>query len=173
MIFLPSASYLKTLQGHLWQRGYDSGELKAPLFPDVAPFFHQSLAEGKKIMIYSSGSVPAQKLLFGNTDSEPSDMRPLISDWFDTINAGPKTDVSSYRSILSKHPHVDPARWLFLSDNLSEVSAALESGMRSLPVMRPGNPPLPQDNHLTRHAVADFTPQSAEHGRAFIAALAN
>jgi enolase-phosphatase E1 len=138
----------------------------------VAPFFHQSLAEGKKIMIYSSGSVPAQKLLFGHTDSEPSDMRPLISDWFDTVNAGPKTDVSSYRAILSKHPHVDPARWLFLSDNLSEVSAALESGMRSLPVMRPGNPPLPQDNHLARHVVADFTSQSAEHGRTSITELA-
>jgi enolase-phosphatase E1 len=138
----------------------------------VAPFFHKSLAEGKKIMIYSSGSVPAQKLLFGHTNSEPSDMRPLISDWFDTVNAGPKTDVSSYRAIQSKYAQVDPARWLFFSDNLNEVTAALESGMRSLPVMRPGNPPLPPDHHLSKHGIPDFTAQSAESGRASIAELA-
>ena len=146
------APYLKALQGHLWQRGYETGELKAPLFPDVAPFFNETIAEGKKIMIYSSGSVPAQKLLFGHTNAQPSDMRPLISDWFDTVNAGPKTDVSSYQAILSKHPDVNPARWLFFSDNLNEVGAALGSGMRSLPVTRPGNPPLPQDHPLSVHA---------------------
>lgn len=166
------APYLKALQGHLWQRGYSSGELKAPLFPDVAPFFQQSLAEGKKIMIYSSGSVPAQKLLFGHTNSETSDMRPVISDWFDTVNAGPKTDVSSYQTIQSKYANVDPARWLFLSDNLSEVTAALESGMRSLPVMRPGNPPLPPDHRLSKYAIPDFTAQSAESARLSIAELA-
>ena len=165
------APYLKALEGHLWRTGYETGELKAPLFPDVAPFFRDSIAEGKKIMIYSSGSVPAQKLLFGHTNSQPSDMRPLISDWFDTVNAGPKTDVSSYQTILSQHADVDPARWLFFSDNLSEVGAALCSGMRSLPVTRPGNPPLPPDHHLSGHAIPDFTSQSAEHGRAAISKL--
>lgn len=150
------APYLKALQGHLWEAGYASGEIKAPLFDDVPPFMNQTHSAGKKIMIYSSGSVPAQKLLFGHTNAEPGDMRPLISDWFDTVNAGPKTNVASYKSILSKHPDSSPARWLFLSDNLKEVDAALIAGMRSLPIVRPGNVPLPEDHPLYTVAISDF-----------------
>jgi len=154
------ASYLKALQGHLWQHGYESGEIKAPLFPDVAPFITETHSSGKKVMIYSSGSVPAQKLLFGHTDTEPADMRPLISDWFDTVNAGPKTNVASYKTILSKYPDIGPARWLFLSDNLKEVDAALTAGMRSVPVVRPGNEPLPEDHPLSMVAITHFLPKS-------------
>ncbi|KAI6779196.1 Enolase-phosphatase-like protein [Emericellopsis cladophorae] len=149
--------YLKALQGYLWEAGYASGQIKAPLFPDVAPFMTESQAKGKKVMIYSSGSVPAQKLLFAHTDAEPSDLTPLISDWFDTVNAGPKTSVSSYKTILSTHPDVSPANWLFLSDNLKEVDAALTAGMRSLPVSRPGNPAIPEDHPLFTVAVSDFS----------------
>jgi len=150
------APYLKALQGSLWEAGYESGEIKAPLFDDVPPFMKQTHSAGKKIMIYSSGSVPAQKLLFGHTNAEPSDMRTLISDWFDTVNAGPKTNVASYKAIMSKHPDIAPARWLFLSDNLKEVDAALIAGMRSLPVVRPGNAPLPEEHPLETVAVSDF-----------------
>ena len=156
------ASYLKALQGQLWNHGYETGELKAPLFPDVSPFIEACHAAGKKVMIYSSGSVPAQKLLFGHTNADPSDLCPFIVDWFDTVNAGPKTEVASYRAILSRHRGTDPARWLFLSDNLKEVDAALQSGMRSLPVMRPGNADLPQDHPLSVLVIRDFSPDSEE-----------
>ncbi|KAI5457895.1 UTR4 protein [Mariannaea sp. PMI_226] len=156
------ASYLKALQGHLWQQGYASGEIRAPLFPDVAPFFNTAQAAGKKIIIYSSGSVPAQKLLFGHTNGEPSDLKPLISGWFDTVNAGPKTEESSYVKILESCPDVSPDRWLFLSDNILEVDAAVKSGMRSLPVVRPGNAPLPPDHPLTTLALSEFIFDSAQ-----------
>jgi enolase-phosphatase E1 len=128
-------------------------------------------AAGKRIMIYSSGSVPAQKLLFGHTNAEPSDMTPLISDWFDTVNAGPKTDVASYTTILRQYPEVDPARWLFLSDNLKEVEAALAAGMYSFPVVRPGNAQLPSENTLTQLSVSDFSAESMAKGSTFIPAL--
>lgn len=154
-------SYLKALQGHLWEQGYASGEIRAPLFADVAPFMKAAHAAGKKIIIYSSGSVPAQKLLFGHTNADPSDLKPLISDWFDTVNAGPKMDVASYATILSNYPDVSPERWLFLSDNLEEVDAAIQSGMRSFPVTRPGNAPLPPDHHLSKLALSEFTHDSA------------
>ncbi|KAL2754674.1 hypothetical protein ACRALDRAFT_2043602 [Sodiomyces alcalophilus JCM 7366] len=150
------APYLKALQGHLWQRGYESGQIKAPLFPDVAPTMATWVTAGMKVMIYSSGSVPAQKLFFGHTDASPSSLVPLISDWFDTVNAGPKTESRSYATIMSHHPTVKPHEWLFLSDNLAEVSAAREAGMQSLPVIRPGNPPLPENNSLATDAVRDF-----------------
>ncbi|CAM1510324.1 Fc.00g006590.m01.CDS01 [Cosmosporella sp. VM-42] len=154
-------SYLKSLQGHLWLQGYKSGKIRAPLFPDVAPFIQAAHAAGMKIMIYSSGSVPAQKLLFAHTNAQPSDLTIFISDWFDTVNAGPKTDVASYNTILSNYADIGPARWLFLSDNLQEVQAASQSGMRSFPVTRPGNAPLPPDHDLTTLAISEFGLDSA------------
>ncbi|KAI7772167.1 hypothetical protein LZL87_009330 [Fusarium oxysporum] len=150
-------AYLKSLQGYLWLQGYKSGNIVAPLFPDVEPFFNEATQAGKKIIIYSSGSVPAQKLLFSHTNSGKSDMTPLIADYFDTTNAGPKTEVDSYTKIISEHPeHKDVNRWLFLSDNINEVKAAVGAGMRSLPVVRPGNAPLPPDEHLSKLAITEF-----------------
>ncbi|KAI0426133.1 enolase-phosphatase E1 [Xylaria sp. FL1042] len=136
-------AYLKSLQGYLWQEGYAAGHLKAPLFPDVADKLRTWHQNGLKIMIYSSGSVPAQKLLFKHTNAEPSDLTPLISDWFDTVNAGLKTEQKSYQTIAESHPEVPVGDWLFLSDNTNEVDAAIAAGMRSMVVQRPGNPELP------------------------------
>ncbi|PTB48172.1 hypothetical protein M431DRAFT_501433 [Trichoderma harzianum CBS 226.95] len=163
------ASYLKALQGYLWKKGYESGVLKAPLFPDVPPFITNAHAAGQKIMIYSSGSVPAQKLFFAHTTAQPPDMSVLISDWFDTVNAGPKTDVASYTTILSHYPDISPTRWIFLSDNLNEVDAARQSGMHSVPAVRPGNAPLPSHHPLTEFAISEFTPVSVAQAAAAIA----
>ncbi|KAL7626729.1 enolase-phosphatase E1 [Parahypoxylon ruwenzoriense] len=135
--------YLKSLQGYLWEEGYASGDLKAPLFPDVALKLLEWRGKGLKVMIYSSGSVAAQKLFFKHTDASPSDLTPQISDWFDTVNAGLKTDTSSYSTIASKHEEFSPEEWLFLSDNVKEVDAAIQAGMRSIVVQRPGNALLP------------------------------
>ncbi|KAL3963679.1 hypothetical protein ACCO45_000683 [Purpureocillium lilacinum] len=145
------APYLKALQGHLWKQGYESGEIKAPLFPDVAPLIIAAHALGKRIIIYSP--------------------HPLISEYFDTVNAGPKTEPGSYATILASHPDIAPARWLFLSDNLKEVRAAMASGMRSLPVTRPGNAPYPSDDQLAQFAIPDFSPESDDRIRASLHAL--
>ncbi|KAI0115317.1 enolase-phosphatase E1 [Daldinia grandis] len=134
--------YLKSLQGYLWAEGYASGDLKAPLFPDVAAKLSEWRRKGLKIMIYSSGSVAAQKLLFGHTDASPSDLTPQISDWFDTVNAGLKTETDSYKKIADQYPEFPSREWLFLSDNVKEVEAAIQAGMQSVVVQRPGNAPL-------------------------------
>ncbi|KAG6042185.1 enolase-phosphatase E1 [Claviceps citrina] len=165
------APYLKALQGLLWQAGYASGKLKTPLFPDVGPFITAAHAAGKRICIYSSGSVRAQKLLFAHTTETPSDLTMCISAWFDTVNAGPKTDVDSYKTILSKLGGLNASRCLFLSDNIKEVRAALVSGMRSLPVFRPGNAALPEDDPLFKLAVNDFSPESDDKIQQCLAAL--
>jgi enolase-phosphatase E1 len=135
-------AYLKGLQGYLWEEGYKSGDLKAPLFEDVPLKMSQWHEQGRPVMIYSSGSVPAQKLLFGHTNAAPSDLKGLIVDWFDTVNAGLKTEVTSYEKITSKYPEIPPGEWLFLSDNVKEVDAAIEAGLRSYVVQRPGNADL-------------------------------
>ena len=107
-------------------------------------------------MIYSSGSVPAQKLLFAHTSAEPADMTSWISDWFDTVNAGLKTEVKSYKKIASHHPEYPSGQWLFLSDNVQEVDAALEAGMQSFVVRRPENAALSAQDERMHTVVESF-----------------
>jgi len=151
-------AYLKNLQGWLWVRGYESGELKCPLFPDVYPAMQRWHEEGKKIVIYSSGSVAAQKLLFQYTDTEPdADLRPLISDYFDTVNAGLKQEKGSYSKIFETQNHsVEVEKWLFLSDRPEEVKAAKEAGMQSLVVVREGNARLSEEDEEKYQKIKSF-----------------
>lgn len=73
-------AYLKNLQGYLWQDGYQSGAYSTPLFPDVAPQLRQWKDEdGLSLAIYSSGSVFAQKLLFGHVQQNETPASSLIA----------------------------------------------------------------------------------------------
>ncbi|KAK5122777.1 hypothetical protein LTR85_003692 [Meristemomyces frigidus] len=71
-------------------------------------------------------------------DKGVTDLTDLISGWFDTTNAGLKTEASSYSKITAalKWP---PASTLFLSDNVREIDAATEAGIKAILVDRPGN----------------------------------
>lgn len=150
-------AYLKSLQGYLWENGYATGELKAPLFPDVPTKLVAWKAASLDIMIYSSGSVPAQKLLFRHTDYEAqSDLTPLLSDYFDTVNAGLKQEVGSYRKIAGKYEGIPVGGWLFLSDNVKEVEAAKAAGMKSFVVQRPGNGELPEGIEKSHKVIRSF-----------------
>ena len=125
------------------------------------------------IIIYSSGSVPAQKLLFQYTNStSEADLRPLLTDYFDTVNAGPKTEKASYEKIAATRKE-DVSKWLFLSDNVKEVKAAKEAGMQSYVVVRKGNPPLSADEKEGQTVIESFddikipsqTPKARGRGR--------
>ena len=150
------APYLKSLQGYLWETGYRSGELNAPLYPDVAPRMAAWRKDRVRVMIYSSGSVPAQKLLFKHTNGQPRDLIPLITDFFDTVNAGPKMEAASYEKIADKYPRYPRDEWLFLSDNVHEVEAAIGAGMQSFVVQRPGNPELPDGTEKRFTVIRSF-----------------
>lgn len=124
-------AYLKNLHGHLWQTGYETAAYSTPLFEDVPAAFARWARQGKEIAIYSSGSVFAQTLLFkhvelgGRSAREEDERAPpppeaerlcaMISAWFDTTNAGPKTDLGSYQRIAAALGR-QPGRILFLSD---------------------------------------------------------
>jgi enolase-phosphatase E1 len=153
-------AYLKSLQGYLWESGYASGALKAPLFPDVAPriaaWKRDDDGGGAEVMIYSSGSVAAQKLLFRHTNGQPADLSPVITDYFDTVNAGPKTERASYEKIAAKYPGFEVGEWLFLSDNVREVEAAKEAGMQSVVVDRPGNAEVGEEARRVHRVVKSF-----------------
>jgi len=82
------------------------------VYPDVADTLKQWSEGGRKVYIYSSGSVEAQKLLFGN--SEAGDLLGFINGHFDTA-VGPKTNAESYTAI-AKEIGLEPNEILFLTD---------------------------------------------------------
>jgi enolase-phosphatase E1 len=125
---------LKALQGLIWQDGYKSGELRGQVYPDVAPAFERWRARGIDIYIYSSGSVLAQRLLFGST--EAGDLTTFLNDYFDTA-VGPKVSPDSY-GVIAARIHVPPPEILFVSDVGQELDAARTSGMRTALCVRGG-----------------------------------
>jgi len=114
---------LKALQGLIWEDGYRSGELRGQVFPDVVPAFERWRARGLDLYIYSSGSVLAQRLLFGSTGA--GDVTSFLKGYFDT-EVGPKTSPDSYRAI-SERIHVAPRETLFVSDVVQELDAAFSA----------------------------------------------
>jgi enolase-phosphatase E1 len=135
---------LKSLQGKIWKKGFESGRLKGTLFPDVAPAFARWAREGK-VAIYSSGSVDAQQLLFRHTTA--GDLTSLITSYFDT-RTGPKFESASYAEIASKI-EAPPQAMLFFSDSVRELDAARDAGCQTRLVVREGNAPVDDENgHL-------------------------
>jgi 2,3-diketo-5-methylthio-1-phosphopentane phosphatase len=133
---------LKSLQGKIWRAGYADGTLKGDVFQDVPGVMRRLGADGVSVCIYSSGSVEAQKLLFGH--STAGDLTGLIDAYFDTTT-GPKKVSDSYRAI-AKALGVPTADILFATDNLDEARAAREAGVDAVILDRPGNAdPGPHD----------------------------
>ena len=87
---------LKALQGMIWADGYRSADFAAHIYPDAAPALRAWKEAGLPLYVYSSGSVPAQRLFFGHSDA--GDLTPLFSGWFDT-EVGGKREAASYRHI--------------------------------------------------------------------------
>ncbi len=140
------ATSLKSLQGKVWQMGYESGELKSQVFADVPPAFTAWQQQCKRLAIFSSGSVLAQKLLF--TYTEHGDLSGFISGWFDT-NSGAKREAESYRRIAAELK-CEPPEVTFTSDVTAELEAAREAGMQTFLVIRPGNPLQPGAEAFTQ-----------------------
>ncbi len=127
---------LKELQGLVWQAGYETGVLVAPLFDEVPEILRDWKEQGLRIAIYSSGSVKAQKLLYGHTTS--GDLKPLIDEWFDT-QVGAKEQSASYAAI-AKRLQLATSEILFITDSAQECRAAQMAGMTVLFSDRDGNP---------------------------------
>ncbi len=150
---------LKALQGMVWEAGYREGDFAAPLYPDVAPALRAWHEAGHAIAVYSSGSVPAQKLLFANTDA--GDLLPLFSGFFDT-EVGHKRDADSYRLIADRLDR-SPGDVLFLSDVVAELDAAREAGMRTVLLDRREDYPQPRggeaaNGHQRAESFAEIAP---------------
>jgi enolase-phosphatase E1 len=125
---------LKALQGLLWEEGYRRGEIVAHVYPDVPGALRRFRAGGKRVFVYSSGSVHAQRLLFAHT--EAGDLTPLFDGYFDTTT-GPKGAPSSYTTI-ARTIGLPPPEIAFLSDAKEELDAARAAGVQTIQLAREG-----------------------------------
>ncbi|MCC7248287.1 MAG: acireductone synthase [Lysobacter sp.] len=132
---------LKALQGMIWQDGYRNADFAAHIYPDAAERLRAWHAAGIPLAVYSSGSVPAQRMFFGHTDA--GDLSPLFEAWFDT-EVGHKRDAASYREIARRLNRA-PGEILFLSDVVEELDAAREAGLRSALIDRREDYPAPRE----------------------------
>ncbi|MDN0125205.1 acireductone synthase [Yersinia aleksiciae] len=123
---------LKAIQGIIWRTGYLQGDFRGHLYPDVAQQLADWQQQGVGLYVYSSGSVAAQKLLFGYSDA--GDLRPRFSGYFDT-HMGAKREVVSYQNIASQLG-IAPQALLFLSDIRQELDAAQRAGWHTCQLIR-------------------------------------
>ena len=148
---------LKELQGMIWEAGYGDGSLQAPLFSDVPDALQRWQQQGLVLAVYSSGSVPAQQLLYRH--SSGGDLTGLFSHWFDT-RTGPKQESSSYQCIAEAMA-VPCSRVLFISDAPAELQAAAAAGMAVRFSQRPGNPHQQSEGFET---ITDYGDLRFDHG---------
>ena len=121
----------------LWEQGYQHGAFDGHVYPDAAEYLRFWHDRGYRLYVYSSGSVKAQKLIFGF--SSEGDLTPFFSGYFDT-NVGGKKESASYRSIIGQLG-MEPKNVLFLSDVEAELEAAETVGLKTCWLVREGDLP--------------------------------
>jgi enolase-phosphatase E1 len=114
---------LKSLQGKIWEEGYQDGQLHGQVFDDVPRALKRWQERKKNTAIFSSGSVLAQRLLFANTAA--GDLTPYISRYFDTTTGG-KSDSHSYQEIARILQRL-PSVMVFISDVTTELDGQEQS----------------------------------------------
>jgi enolase-phosphatase E1 len=129
----------------IWEAGYARGDYVAHVYPDAVTQLRAWHDAGHSLQVYSSGSVPAQKLFFAH--SAAGDLSSLFTAWFDT-EIGGKRDAASYRSIAARLERA-PEAFVFLSDVVEELDAAREAGMRTILIDRREDYPQPRTGEAT------------------------
>lgn len=150
------ATPLKALQGMIWRQGYEDGTLTSHVYPDAVIGLKRLHQSGITLAVYSSGSVPAQKLLFGHT--EVGDLSTLFSAWFDTTVGG-KKETDSYRRI-SAALSMTPSEILFLSDVEAELDAAQDAGLQTQQVVRAEDGTRPSERHSVTTSFEGVLPEA-------------
>ncbi|MFL5357943.1 acireductone synthase [Archangium sp.] len=145
---------LKALQGLIWEEGYRQGDFQGHVYEDAVRGLREWHARGIRLYVYSSGSVRAQKLLFGHTRF--GDLTPLFRGYFDT-GIGGKKESASYAAIV-RELGLPAAEVLFLSDVREELDAAAAAGLRTACLVRGEGPEVAPGPHPVAHGFDELQP---------------
>ncbi len=139
---------LKSLQGMIWEEGYRRGDFTGHLYEDAARKLKQWHGQGLRLYVFSSGSVQAQRLLFGHSDY--GDLTHLFNGYFDT-HIGGKREAEAYFKIAAE-ARLAPSEILFLSDIKEELDAARDAGFKTAWLVREAE----LTPHAAHHQVRSF-----------------
>lgn len=142
---------LKALQGMIWEEGFTQGHFTGHIYDDALAQLRTWHASGIQLYVFSSGSIKAQRLLFGHTAH--GDLTPLFSGYFDTT-IGAKREPAAYERIIAEIG-VAPHEILFLSDIREELDAARAAGMKTTWLVR-DVPVAPQAAHRQARSFAEI-----------------
>jgi enolase-phosphatase E1 len=145
-------SALKSLQGKIWQEGYRTGDLCGEVYPDVPLAMARWTRQGKIISIFSSGSILAQKLLFGSTAA--GDLTGFLRGYFDTTT-GPKNAPGTYLRIAVTLA-IEAPNILFISDVGKELDAARDAGMQTAICVRSESTERIASTHRVVHSFEEI-----------------
>jgi enolase-phosphatase E1 len=123
---------LKAVQGIVWAEGFRSGAIQGHVYEEVPHFLKRWFEEGRGLGVFSSGSIAAQKLLFGHTLY--GDLSVFFSHYFDTTTGG-KKEAATYPKIADALG-VTSNEICFLSDIVEELNAAESCGMKTVQLLR-------------------------------------
>jgi enolase-phosphatase E1 len=137
---------LKSLQGRIWEEGFRAGGLEGQVYEDVPRAFARWREASRSIAIFSSGSVLAQRLLFGHSNA--GDLTSFLAAYYDTTT-GPKREALSYRRIAGALGQ-DTRSVLFVSDVGAELDAAREAGLATALCVREEGVPAAAGHPVVR-----------------------
>lgn len=132
-----SEQQLNALYNQMWSEAYNSSHLKTHAFVDVKiSFNHWRYRKFIKIYSYASGPPEGQKQFLRS--SVEGDLSAFVANCLNS-SGGYKYDPNKYKGVISALRETDPKNLLYLTDDPKKARAAIESGMRAIVVLRPGN----------------------------------
>jgi enolase-phosphatase E1 len=144
----------------IWEAGYRNGDFQGHVYEDAVRRLREWKDHGLALYVFSSGSVHAQKLLFGY--SACGDLTALFSGYFDTA-IGAKRETGAYRHI-AQSIGLPAGEILFLSDIREELDAAQAVGLHTCWLVRDGTLPASPPHPVAR----DFpSPCRASYSREY------
>ena len=148
--------HLKRLQGIFLKDFYADGSLTGIVFDDVEDAFKRWKSDSLGLLIYSSGSTKAQRLLFhhATAGSSSRELDRYIDAYFDTA-VGSKSNPVSYSAICHEMD-LEPHTVVFIADMIEEVEAAHAAGLQVVVANRPGNLPLDMERAKIAPIVSSF-----------------
>ena len=123
---------LKKIQGKIWKQSFESGDIRSPVYEDVAENFKKWKENKIGVYIYSSDSIEAQKAIFKYT--EKGDITQYIDGYFD-MGIGHRKETNSYKKI-TQALKTKAANILFFSGSTEELNTARKVGIQTRIVVR-------------------------------------
>ncbi|KAH9413197.1 Enolase-phosphatase E1 [Dermatophagoides pteronyssinus] len=121
----------------LWSNSFETGKLKADIYPDVIDAFHYwRFEEFIKIYSYASGPVEGQRQFLRTTAA--GDLNRYIANGLNS-SGGYKFDPNKFRGLLAALREPKPDNLLYITDDPRKARAAERVGIRTVIVNRSGS----------------------------------